>query len=212
MNLLGIRRQFVFAAMLLTLGVLLSASAAHRPPKAPAQISASEIVLAFDAAQSKVHWTLGSTLHTVHGTFKLKRGTLRLDPENGKASGEIVADASSGESGNESRDRKMHKEILESARFTEVVFHPDRVEGKVPTQGSAAVQVHGTFLLHGSEHELTIPVQAELAADHWKGTAKFSVPYIKWGLKNPSTFLLKADPSVDIDLQMTGDVQSPKGP
>jgi polyisoprenoid-binding protein YceI len=204
--------MFVSAAMLVALGVLLSASAAYRRTDAPAQTSASEIVLAVDAAQSSVHWTLGSTLHTVHGTFKLKRGTLRFDPETGHASGEIVADATSGESGNESRDRKMHKEILESARFAEVVFRPDRIEGKVPTQGSATAQVHGTFLLHGSEHELTIPVQAELAANQWKGTAKFSVPYINWGLKNPSTFFLKAHPSVEIDLQMTGSVQNPKAP
>jgi polyisoprenoid-binding protein YceI len=210
MNSLRIRRQLVFAAFLLTLGVLLSASAAHRPPQAEAPPDANEIVLTLDPAHSKVHWTLGSSLHTVHGTFALKRGTLRLDPESGKASGEIVADATSGQSGNDSRDKKMHKEILESARYTEVVFRPDRVEGKVPAQGSATVQLHGTFWLHGSEHELTVPVRAELATDHWKGTAKFSVPYIQWGLKNPSNFLLRADPSVDIDLQLTGDVQSSK--
>jgi polyisoprenoid-binding protein YceI len=210
MNSLRIRRQLVFAAILLTLGVLLSASAAHRPPQAEAPPDANEIVLTMDPAQSKVHWTLGSSLHTVHGTFALKRGTLRLDPESGKASGEIVADATSGQSGNDARDKKMHKEILESARYTEVVFRPDRVEGKVPAQGSATVQLHGTFWLHGSEHELTVPVRAELATDHWKGTAKFSVPYIQWGLKNPSNFLLRADPSVDIDLQLTGDVQSSK--
>jgi polyisoprenoid-binding protein YceI len=210
MSSVTIRRQLVFGAMLLTLGVLLSASAAHRPPQAEAQPDANQIVLTLDPAQSKVHWTLGSTLHTVHGTFRLKRGTLHVESENGKASGEIVADATSGESGNDSRDKKMHKEILESARYTEVVFRPDRVEGKVPTQGSTTVQLHGTFSLHGSEHELTVPVQAELATDHWKGTAKFSVPYIQWGLKSPNNFFLKADPSVNIDLQLTGDVQSGK--
>lgn len=210
MSSVTIRRQLVFGSMLLTLGVLLSASAAHRPPQAEAQPDANQIVLTLDPAQSKVHWTLGSTLHTVHGTFRLKRGTLHVESENGKASGEIVADATSGESGNDSRDKKMHKEILESARYTEVVFRPDRVEGKVPTQGSTTVQLHGTFSLHGSEHELTVPVQAELATDHWKGTAKFSVPYIQWGLKSPNNFFLKADPSVNIDLQLTGDVQSGK--
>jgi polyisoprenoid-binding protein YceI len=212
MNSVGIRRQLVFAAMLLALMTLLSASAAHRPPQAPAQASGNEIVLSLDAAQSKVHWTLGSTLHTVHGTFALKRGILRLDPATGKASGEIVADATSAESGNDSRDKKMHKEILESARYTEVVFRPDRVEGKVAAAGASSVQVHGTFLLHGAEHELTVPVQADLTSDHWKGTGKFNVPYITWGLKNPSNFMLKADPSVDVELEMKGGLQVPKAP
>jgi polyisoprenoid-binding protein YceI len=210
MNSVGVRRHLVFAATLLLLVVLLSASAAHRPPQTSAENSDGEIVLSLDPAQSKVHWTLGSTLHTVHGTFALKRGMLRLDPATGKASGEIVADATSGESGNDSRDKKMHKEILESARYSEVVFRPDRVEGKVAAAGASSVQVHGTFLLHGAEHELTVPVQAELTPDHWKGTGKFNVPYIRWGLKNPSNFMLKADPTVDVELEMKGGLQIPK--
>ena len=210
MNSVGVRRHLVFAATLLLLVVLLSASAAHRPPQTTAENSDSEIVLSLDPAQSKVHWTLGSTLHTVHGTFVLKRGMLRFDPATGKASGQIVADATSGESGNDSRDQKMHKEILESARYSEVVFRPDRVEGKVAAAGASSVQVHGTFLLHGAEHELTVPVQAELAPDHWKGTGKFNVPYIQWGLKSPSNFLLKADPSVDVELEIAGGLQIPK--
>jgi polyisoprenoid-binding protein YceI len=210
MSLVAVRRQLIFAGMLLTLVALLSASAAHRLPQAPGQTSDGEIVLSLDPAQSKVHWTLGSTLHTVHGTFAFKRGMLRLDPATGRASGEIVADATSGESGNDSRDKKMHKEILESARYSEVVFRPDRMEGKIAAAGASTVQVHGMFLLHGAEHELSVPVQAELTPDHWKGTGKFNVPYIQWGLKNPSNFLLKADPSVDVELQIAGGLQIPK--
>jgi len=154
-----------------------------------------------------VHWTLGSTLHTVHGTFNFKRGMVQLDPAGGSASGEIVVYATSGESGNDSRDKKMHQEILESARFPEVVFRPTRVDGTVAPQGSSKVQLHGIFLLHGAEHEITVPVQAELNGNGWKGQAKFSVPYIQWGLKSPNTFLLKADPSVDIELDLRGSLQ-----
>ncbi len=211
MNLAEIRRLLVFAGMLFALGVLLSASAAHRPPLAEAQGGTNEVVLALDPAQSKVHWMLGTSLHNVHGTFALKRGMIRLDPE-GKASGEIVADAASGESGNGMRDKKMRNEILETSRYAEVVFRPDRFEGRVPALGSAMVLIHGTFLLHGSEHQLTVPVQAELTAGHWKGKAKFPIPYIEWGLKNPSNFFLKTDAWVDIDLQMTGTVQGSKAP
>jgi polyisoprenoid-binding protein YceI len=190
----------VVAVLLLA---MLSASAARRVPAMPEGAS-REIVLIVDPAQSKAHWTLGSTLHTVHGTFALKSGTIRLDQSTGKASGEIVVDATSGESGNDGRDKKMHKEIIESAKYNAISFRPDRVDGTVLSQGSASVQVHGTFSLHGGDHELTVPVQAELATDHWKGTAKFTVPYIAWGLKSPSNFLLKADPAVDVDLELAG--------
>ncbi len=70
-------------------------------------------------------------MHTVHGTFALKSGTVHFDPETGKASGEIVVYAPSGESGNNSRDKRMHKEILETAKYPDVVFRPTQVEGKV---------------------------------------------------------------------------------
>jgi len=189
--------------------VVLSASAAHRPPQAPpSAASANEIILNANPAQSVVHYTVSSSLHTVHGTFALKRGTLHLDPVTGKATGEIVVDAISGESGNDSRDKRMHKEVLESNRFTDIVFRPDHVEGALQPQGSSSPRLHGVFVLHGSEHEITVPVQAELKADQWKGTATFSVPYTDWGLKNPGNFLLKVDRAVSIEVQMAGSIQT----
>ena len=201
-----IRRNLTVCGAVFGLAVLLSDSAAHRPPQAPAMASTSEIVLTVDPAQSSVHYTVSSSLHTVHGTFAVKRGTLRLDPATGKATGEIVVDAISGQSGNDSRDKKMHKEVLESARFTDIIFRPDRVDGTVQAQGASSAQLHGVCVLHGSEHELTAPVRAELASGLWKGTATFSVPYNDWGLKNPGNFLLKVDHTVNIEVQMAGSI------
>jgi polyisoprenoid-binding protein YceI len=194
---------------MLGFAVLLSASAAHRAPQVAAAASGTEIVLNINPAQSSVHYTVSSSLHTVHGTFAIKRGTLRLDPASGKAVGEIVVDAISGQSGNDSRDKKMHKEVLDSARFTDIVFRPDHVEGTVQTQGLSDTQLHGVFVLHGGEHEMTAKVRAELGSGQWKGTADFSVPYNDWGLKNPGNFLLKVDHSVSIEVQMAGSLQGP---
>jgi polyisoprenoid-binding protein YceI len=201
-------RLFSLTACALFALAVLSALPQHATP----QTRAGDLVLAIDPAASKVHWTLDSSLHTVHGTFALKSGALRVELAGGKASGEIVADATSGNSGNDGRDRKMHKEILESGRYAEVIFRPDRVEGKLTPQGTCAVQIHGTFALHGSEHELTIPVQAELGTDHWSGTAKFDIPYIDWGLKNPSNFLLKANHTVNVELELRGSLQRSTAP
>ena len=182
------------------------------PQHAAPQPSASEIVLGIDPAKSQVYWTLGSTVHTVHGSFAFKKGNLRLDTSTGKASGEIIVDAASGNSGNDSRDRKMHKEVLESARYAEVIFRPERVEGEIPPQRAFTVNVHGLLVLHGSEHQLTVPVQAELAGDHWTGSAKFNVPFIDWGLKNPGNFFLKVDHAVQIELELKGSLQNPAAP
>ena len=204
MKRLGIRGGLIHLALVGGLAVLLVASVSPR-----AQSSSSTVDLAVDAARSKIQWTLGATMHTVHGTFALKRGSLQLDTATGKAGGEIVADAMSGASGNDSRDKKMHKEVLESARFPEIVFRPDRVDGKVQSPGTLSLQVHGIFSIHGTDHEVTVPVQAEFGADHWKGSGKFSIPYAQWGLKNPSSFLLKVDPAVEIELELSGSLQKP---
>src|ERR1700686_3229903 len=169
--------------------------------------AAAQLVLSVDPAKSTVHWSVESSLHTVHGTFHVKRGTLSVDPATGKASGEIVVDATSGESGNDGRDRRMHKEILESARYSEVVFRPDRADGTIAAQGNSSLKLHGIFSLHGADHELSVPTQATLREDQWKGTAAFEVPYIEWGLKNPSNFLLKVKPVVEVELDLAGSVR-----
>jgi polyisoprenoid-binding protein YceI len=184
--------------------VVLSALPQHAARPAPA----SEIVLGIDPAESKVQWTLGSTVHTVHGSFAFKKGTLRLDTSTGKASGEIIVDARSGNSGNDSRDKKMHKEVLESGQYAEVVFRPDRVAGKITPPGAFSAQVHGILILHGGEHELTVPVKAQLSGDHWTGSATFSVPFIDWGLKNPGNFFLRVNHTVEIEVELEGRLEN----
>jgi polyisoprenoid-binding protein YceI len=192
--------------------VLVTARAWTQTPQPTVQTKPVEVTLNLDVAQSKLNWTLDSTLHTVHGTFNLKRGAVKFNPATGSASGEFIVYATSGESGNDGRDKKMHDEILESARYPEVIFRPAKIEGNVAVPGTSEVQIHGKFLLHGSEHDLTVPVHAELTGDHWKGTAKFSVPYIQWGLKSPNTFLLKAAPVVDVELELSGTLQKTGAP
>jgi hypothetical protein len=172
----------------------------------PAAQTANSLILTVDPAQSTVHWSLESSLHTVHGTFSVKRGSVSVDPTTGAVTGEIVVDAASGQSGNDSRDHRMHNEILESVRYHEIIFRPDRVDGTIAARGSSSLKIHGIFSLHGADHDFTAPARAELAENNWKGSAEFIVPYIEWKLKNPSNFLLKVKPIVQIQLELAGSV------
>jgi len=170
----------------------------------PASAQAQEATLTFVPAQTTVNFILGDVLHTVHGTFSLKSGTVHFNPATNAISGDIVVDAISGNSGSSGRDKKMHKEILESARYSEVTFRPDRVEGAASPQGTSTVQVHGMFGIHGAEHEMVVPAQVELAPDHWTLAVHFDVPYVKWGMKDPSTFILRVEKTVAIELRASG--------
>jgi len=166
--------------------------------------AAQDLALRFRPADTKVEFTLGDVLHTVHGTFQLTRGEFQFDGSTGKASGELVVDATSGASGNASRDRRMQSEILESARFPEIVFRPDRVDGKVAAQGHSQVEVHGEFSIHGADHEMLIPAEVEAGAAVYTATMRFTVPYRKWGMKNPSVLLLRVSDKVEIVVHAVG--------
>ena len=157
-------------------------------------------------AQTHVQYTLSDVLHTVHGDFQLKRGVIRYDLGSGKASGEIVIDARSGQSGNQARDRKMQKGILESDRYPEIVFLPDRVEGSL-----ARASLHGAFRIHGQEHEMTMAVESLPNDGRLEFHAQFAVPYVQWGMKNPSTFILRVGDKVDIDIHAAGKMTGPDG-
>jgi polyisoprenoid-binding protein YceI len=165
--------------------------------------AAGSMSLDLDPAKTTVQFTLHDVLHTVHGTFKLKRGSIQFDSDSGKASGEIVVDVTSGASGSDARDRRMHKEILESARYPEAIFTPDHVDGKVAPQGESQIDVHGDFKMHGADHELTLHVQVERMGGQYIASTHFVIPYVAWGMKNPSNFLLKVDKTADLDIQTT---------
>lgn len=204
------RSLTVAALAILEIALFLPAVSPQTQPQTAQGPSASDVVLTLNPAPSKIHWTVDSSLHTVHGTFALKSGTMHFDPETGKAGGEIVALAPSGESGNGSRDKRMHTEILETEKYPEVVFRPEQVEGKVNFSGTSDVKLSGVFSIHGAAHDLTAPVHAELTGNTWRATCTFDVPYVQWGIKNPSNFLLKVKPVVNVELEMSGQVQQAK--
>jgi polyisoprenoid-binding protein YceI len=165
---------------------------------------AQEVAVQLDPVQTKIEFTLGSTLHTVDGTFKLKSGTIGLDPSTGKMSGSIIVDATSGQSGNEGRDRKMHREILESGKYPEIVFTPNQVKGTFNPKGPSKLEVSGQFRLHGQDHDMTLPIDVQPAGRQLQMAAHITIPYIKWGLKNPSTFILRASDKVEVDIHAVG--------
>ncbi len=168
---------------------------------------AQEAVLELDPAQTQIGFTLGDVLHTVHGGFKLKRGTVKFNTATGQASGLVVVDVASGDSGSHARDHKMHKEVLESEQYPESTFTPQQIKGTLSPQGDSQVQVSGIFNLHGAEHPLTLVMQVHLAGDQLTADTSFTIPYVSWGLKNPSTLFLRVSNTVDITIHAAGRVR-----
>lgn len=186
-----LRRSIIFAFL---------ACALLHAPAARAQ----ETVVNLDPAQTNVEITVDSTLHLVHGTFKLKSGTIRFDSATGNASGAIVVDATSCDTGSDGRNKKMHQEVLESPKFPEVTFTPNRVQGAVARSGSSNVQVFGVFRLHGQDHDMTLNISVTPGSGgRMQLTTDFGVPFIDWGLKDPSTFILHVNKIVNVHVTAT---------
>src|SRR6266851_2753426 len=160
--------------------------------------------LSLDTTRSEVHFTLADTLHTVHGTFHIQQGDITFDPATGKADGSIVVDALSGKSGNSIRDHRMTNDELKAPDFKTVAFVPTRFTGTFNPTGDSTLQVHGLFTLLGTPHEIDVPMQIQVDGDRIHAVGSFPVPYVQWGLKDPSTFMIKVNKEVQVELDLSG--------
>jgi polyisoprenoid-binding protein YceI len=170
---------------------------------APPAFGENRIFIA-DPNQSRVEFTLADILHTVHGTFHLKSGELRFDPTTGVAGGQLTVDADSGDSGSKARDRRMKKEILETQDYPEIIFTARQVKGSIASQGKSQVELDGIMILHGQSHAMEITVPITVNGGIVSADIPFEVPYVKWGLKNPSTLFLRVSEKVEINVHVVG--------
>jgi polyisoprenoid-binding protein YceI len=151
-----------------------------------------------------VAFALTGTGHEVHGTFHVQSGTIQFDRSAPKISGSIVVSAASGDSGDKGRDKKMHSDVLDVEHFADVTFTPQSYQGTIAPSGDSTIQVAGTFTLHGTPHDITVPMQVHIEGSTLTAKGKFVVPYVKWGLKDPSWMVLKVAKEAQIDLTLSG--------
>ncbi len=152
----------------------------------------------------EVGFALTGTGHEVKGTFHVQSGTIQFDRGASKMSGSIVVSAASGDSGDKGRDKKMHSDVLDVDHFADVTFAPQSFQGTLSASGDSTIQVTGVFTLHGTSHDLTVPMQVHIDGANLTAKGKFIVPYVKWGLKDPSIFILKVAKDAQIDLTLSG--------
>jgi polyisoprenoid-binding protein YceI len=159
-----------------------------------------------DPGASEVRFTLGASDHPVEGSFHVTAGEFTLDPQSGAMTGTVSVDASSGQSGNQGRDKKMTTAQLKAQTYPAVTFAPARFSGQVKDAGDSSGPVEGTFTLLGQAHPITVPMSVHIEGDHFSASGSFSVPFVNWGVKDPSFMFMKVDKEVKIDLKLTGTV------
>jgi polyisoprenoid-binding protein YceI len=153
---------------------------------------------------SEVKMTLQTTHEVVSGAFHIQSGAIAIDLGTARMSGAVVVAAGSCKTGNGSRDNRMNKEILQVEQHATVSFEPKSYAGAIAPTGDSTIQVTGIFTLLGAPHEIVVPMLVHLEGTTASAKAHFVVPYIQWGLKDPSFFVWKADKDVAIDLLISG--------
>jgi polyisoprenoid-binding protein YceI len=153
---------------------------------------------------SQVAFSLGGNTHHVNGSFHVQSGSIDYDRSAQSIAGSVIVAAGSGNSGDSGRDKKMRADVLDVDHFAEVSFVPKSYQGTIAESGDSTIQVTGIFTLHGTPHDLVVPMQIHVDGANCIAKTHFTVPYVKWGLKDPSIFILKVAKEVDIDLTLMG--------
>lgn len=176
----------------------------------PSAGRADPMTLTLDPHKTDIQWLLPAFPDNVSGSFRLREGVVRFDPSSGAANGSVRVDARSGQSGNRTRDRRMH-EVLESARYPVIEFRPTRLEGYYLPEGSRDLRVTGILSLRGADHVVTLAVRVKTEKNVVTADVLLTVPYVAWGLKDPSMFIFRTGKTVELDIRAVGSlvVQGP---
>ncbi|MFP5232985.1 MAG: YceI family protein [Acidobacteriota bacterium] len=183
-----------------TTGMLLVSLAILLTPFALAQRQSFNI----NPSVSVVGFTLASNDDTTKGTFHVEKGSVTFDPASTQLTGLIVVSAASGNSGSATRDKKMLKEVLQASKFADITFAPQSYTGTMAPTGDSTLQVTGVFTLHGTPHTITVPMTIHIEGSKCLATTSFKVPYVQWGLKDPSWFVFRVAKQVDVHLSLSG--------
>jgi polyisoprenoid-binding protein YceI len=193
--------------MTLTRRVALTLVAALAAVSAQAQ----QRVLVLNPQASQVSFTLKATGHEVEGDLSLKSGRIAFDPATGAASGEISIDLKSAQTGNKTRDKTMHEEVLETAKHPQAVFRAEKIRGTVPESGTGEVTLDGTLSFHGADHKVSLPAKIDVRNGRVKADTQLEIPYVEWGLHDPSILMLRVAKVVTVKVRAEGTLEAGEG-
>ncbi len=165
---------------------------------------AAERVLVLDPARTRVEFLLDATAHKVEGELKLHAAEIRFDPDTGVAAGTIEVDLTAAQTGNKRRDGTMHERVLETVRFPVAVFRPRHIEGKLAATGTSEIVLEGVLAFHGADHDMKLPAQVTLTDSGAAIDTRFDIPYVAWGLHDPSFFVLRVAKTVAVHVTAEG--------
>jgi len=186
------------------MGLLIAAVAALAPVAAYSE----ELVLTLAPEKTSATFRVTATVLDIDGVLPVGPGQIRFDSATGVASGQITIDLRGTKTGSRLRDWEMHRRVLETERYPLVVFRLDRMLGTLAPSGTSDLVLAGIVTMHGAAHAMVVPVRATVSGDTVSAEAVFEIPYVVWGLRDPSLLFLRVAPVAVVTVKARGDLRA----
>lgn len=127
---------------------------------------------------------------TATGAFQLIKGEIDGDPDNPGATGHVklVINATTYDSGSNTRDRAVISSALETAKYQVIVFESTKLEDveiEVPGVSGSATVV-GNLTMHGMTRLMKIPVRVSMSTDgEFSAGGEITFKYTDFGMSRP---------------------------
>jgi polyisoprenoid-binding protein YceI len=179
------------------------------PARAAEATTSATINYVVDLAHSSVTFEVPATLHTVHGkgsavTGEFSRPSVPV-PGGFPVFGKIRIETRTLDTGNSSRDKRMHRETLSVDRYPVIQFVPTRVVGSIPSfepGTTASFQLEGDLTIRETKRPITIDANAKFTETGIVVDGKTSLQFPDFGVPDPSNFFVHVKPTVTIGLHL----------
>ena len=141
------------------------------------------------------------------GTFEIITGEIDGDPDNLAATGHVslVVDATTYNSGNDTRDTHVIHSALETFNYSAITFESTRIENiqvEVPDALGTATVV-GNLRLHGVTRQISVPVNLSMTPDGvFNARGEVTFDYTDFGITPPTLFFIPAGKEVTVSFDI----------
>jgi len=171
---------------------------------APGAARSEELILTLGPEKTQAAFRVRATLFDIDGVLALGVTQIRFDPATGAASGQITIDLRESKTGSRLRDWEMHTRVLETERYPLAVFRVEHMLGMLAPSGPSNLVLAGIVTMHGAEHAMVVPVRATVSGDTFSAEALFEIPYVAWGLRDPSLLFLRVAQVAVVSVKVEG--------
>jgi len=209
----------VLAALIAVGPDVTRASEGEPGPAAATAPTDRDVVYGIDPPGSGVTFVLRTTWHDVRGRSGGVTGTIRSRSGDlfDDAGVDVVVDATTMETGNARRDRKMHEEFLLTATWPVIRFRsgaPPHVIGRIvegATEAGDAIRftLSGDLEIRGATRPVVLALTARREGEGWRVTGEHEVSLQEYGIPDPSILINRVRDTVTVSLSILAIPRNP---